>query len=101
MTGEIDLLSGLLSSALTGKSMEIPAGSDWQRLFRLLQQNHVAALASEALGHLPQEQKPPRNVLIPWLSEREKATAWYHHQLVGCAQTEIAPAARWRATISE
>ena len=41
----------------------------------------MAALASEAFDHLPQEQKPPRSVLIPWLSEREKATAWYRHQL--------------------
>lgn len=72
---------GLLRSALTGEPTEVPAGTDWQRLFQLLQQNHVAALASEAFGHLTQEQKPPRNVLIPWLSEREKAAAWYRHQL--------------------
>lgn len=72
---------GLLRSALTGEPAEVPAGTDWQRIFQLLQQNHVAALASEAFGHLPQEQKPPRNVLIPWLSEREKAAAWYRHQL--------------------
>lgn len=72
---------GLLRSALTGEPTDAPAGTDWQRLFQLLQQNHVAALASEAFSHLPQEQKPPRNVLIPWLSEREKAAAWYRHQL--------------------
>lgn len=81
MTGEVVVLFGLLRSALTGEPAEVPAGTDWQRIFRLLQQNHVATLASEAFSHLPQEQKPPRNVLIPWLSEREKATAWYRHQL--------------------
>lgn len=72
---------GLLRSALTGEPTAVPVGTDWQRLFQLLQQNHVAALASEAFSHLTQEQKPPRNVLIPWLSEREKAAAWYRHQL--------------------
>ncbi len=81
MTGEVAVLFGLLRSALTGEPTDAPAGTDWQRLFQLLQQNHVAALASEAFSHLPQEQKPPRNVLIPWLSEREKAAAWYRHQL--------------------
>lgn len=72
---------GLLRSALTGEPTAVPVSTDWQRLFQLLQQNHVAALASEAFSHLTQEQKPPRNVLIPWLSEREKASAWYRHQL--------------------
>lgn len=81
MTGEVAVLFGLLRSALTGEPTDAPAGTDWQRIFRLLQQNHVAALASEAFSHLPQEKKPPRNVLIPWLSEREKAAAWYRHQL--------------------
>lgn len=81
MAEEVEVLLGLLRSALTGEPAEVPAGTDWQRLFQLLQQNHVAALASEAFSHLPHEQKPPRNVLIPWLSEREKAAAWYRHQL--------------------
>ena len=81
MAEEVEVLFGLLRSALTGEPAEVPAGTDWQRLFQLLQQNHVAALASEAFSHLPHEQKPPRNVLIPWLSEREKAAAWYRHQL--------------------
>lgn len=81
MTGEVAVLFGLLRSALTGEPAEVPAGTDWQRLFQLLQQNHVAALASEAFDHLEQEQKPPRSVLIPWLSEREKAAVRYRHQL--------------------
>ena len=78
---ERDAIFGLLRSALNGGKAELPRQIDWYRLFTLLQQNHVAALASEAFDHLEQEQKPPRSVLIPWLSEREKAAARYRHQL--------------------
>lgn len=78
---EIDIIFGLLRSALGGGQDNIPEGTDWRRLFSLLQQNHVAALVSEVFANLPAGQKPPRQVLIPWLSEREKATAWYRHQL--------------------
>lgn len=78
---ERDAIFGLIRSTLNGCMAELPRQIDWPRLFSLLQQNHVAALASEAFEHLAQEQKPPRSMLIPWLSEREKAAAWYHHQL--------------------
>ena len=78
---ERDAIFGLIRSALYGGKAELPQEIDWHRLFSLLQQNHVAALASEAFGHMAQEQKPARSVLIPWLSEREKAAARYHHQL--------------------
>lgn len=45
-----------------------------------MQGNRVAALISEAFTALPQEQQPPREVLIPWLSERQKAENWHRHQ---------------------
>ena len=54
------------------------SSKDWWSLFRLLQKNRVAALASEAFAH--SDVKPPREVLIPWLSERQKAERWYKHQ---------------------
>lgn len=71
-----------MRSAIDGTvpEMEHLDAHSWWNLFRLLQQNHVAALASEAFAHMPQEQKPPREVFIPWLSERQKAESWYHHQ---------------------
>lgn len=80
MVNEIDIAFTLLKSALDGTSPEVkPMETNrWWNLFRLLQQNHVAALASEAFAHM--EQKPPREVLIPWLSERQKAESWYRHQ---------------------
>lgn len=71
-----------MRSAIDGTvpEMEHMDAHSWWHLFRLMQQNHVAALASEAFAHMPQEQKPPREVFIPWLSERQKAENWYHHQ---------------------
>lgn len=80
MTNEINIAFVLLKSALNGTTPEIEPmeASRWWSLFRLLQQNHVAALASEAFAHM--EQKPPREVFIPWLGERQKAKNWYHHQ---------------------
>lgn len=77
---EIDLAYSLLKSALDGTvpEMEPMEVRQWWSLFRVLQQNHVTALASEALARM--EQKPPREVYIPWLSERQKAENWYRHQ---------------------
>jgi hypothetical protein len=54
--------------------------SQWWGLFRLLQKNHVAALTAETVGMLPPEQKPPRDVLMPWLAESERARARYRFQ---------------------
>lgn len=82
MHKEIDIAFALLRAALertvpTDKPIE---ANEWWSLFRLLQKNHVVALASEAFTALPQEELPPRAVLIPWLSEQQKAANWYHHQ---------------------
>ena len=80
MRKEIDIAFALLKSALDGTTPDVGEleASQWWNLFRLLQQNHVSALTSEAFAHM--EQKPPREVLIPWLSERQKAESWYRHQ---------------------
>ena len=82
MHKEIDIAFSLLRAVLEGtaptdKSME---ANEWWSLFRLLQKNHVAALASEAFMALPKEELPPRAVLIPWLSEQQKSANWYRHQ---------------------
>ena len=45
-------------------------------MFKLLQRNHVAALASMAVERMD----VPREVKIPWLTEREKASGWYRYQ---------------------
>ena len=80
MYNEIDIAFALLRGALDGTAVEMEQieANRWWSLFRLLQQNHVSSLASEAFAHM--EQKPPREVYIPWLSERQKADSWYHHQ---------------------
>lgn len=82
MGTEIDIAFELLRAALTGETPKVEAigAQQWWSLFRLLQRNHVAALTAEAVASLPQEQKPPRDVLMPWLSERVKIGERYNYQ---------------------
>ena len=49
---------------------------EWWRLFRLMQQNHVAAMTADTVAALD----VPREVKIPWLAERDKAERWHHYQ---------------------
>lgn len=56
------------------------SAQNWWSLFRLLQRNHVAALVSEVFDKMTKEMLPPRAVLIPWLTERDKATDWTRYQ---------------------
>lgn len=88
MKSEIDIAFELLRAALEGHSLETAdlEASQWWSLFRLLQKNHVEALCFDALVGA----KVPREVLMPWLSEREKAADWYRHQEK--VQTEVTSA---------
>ena len=56
--------------------MEPMEANHWWRLFRLMQQNHVAALCFDAVS----KAGAPRDVLMPWLSEHEKAIEWHRYQ---------------------
>lgn len=49
---------------------------EWWRLFRLMQQNHVAAMTADTVAALD----VPREVKIPWLAERDKAERWHRYQ---------------------
>lgn len=81
MKSEIDIAFALLKSTLAGSEEQVNLNShDWWGLFRLLQKNHVAALAAESIAQLPETQQPPRDVLIPWLAEQEKSAAWFRYQ---------------------
>ncbi|MBP3763041.1 MAG: nucleotidyltransferase family protein [Bacteroidales bacterium] len=85
MIDKHDALFHLLRPALTGSAPEAGAfvgatANEWEHLFRLLRQNHTAALASETVAALPEQEKPPRSVLIPWLSERQKATIRFNYR---------------------
>lgn len=84
MKTEIDIAFALLKSALDAQPPYLgtkPIGADvWWKLFRMMQRNRIAALASEAINLLPEDQRPPRDVLIPWLSEREQAVTHHRHQ---------------------
>lgn len=79
---ERDIAFNLLRSAIDGQPPYLgtkPIGANvWWSVFRLLQHNHVAALASLALEHIDDL---PRKVKIPWLAEREKAANWHRYQL--------------------
>ena len=85
MTTEIDIAFALLRAAIGGVDKDSPLTShfspltskDWWSLFRLLQQNHVAALTADTMATLD----VPREVKIPWLAERDKAVRWHRYQL--------------------
>lgn len=49
---------------------------DWWSLFRLMRQNHVAAMTADTVAALD----VPREVKIPWLAERDKAARWQRYQ---------------------
>ena len=49
---------------------------EWWHLFRLMQQNHVAAMTADTVAALD----VPREAKIPWLAERDKAERWHRYQ---------------------
>lgn len=78
MPDERDILFALLRAALDARQAEgldTVDTSMWWRVFRLVQQNHVAALMA---GALPDG--VPRDVLMPWLAESERARNRYRFQ---------------------
>ena len=84
---EMQLAYSLMKAALDGSKpylgIDTPDVGHWWSLFRLLQHNHVAAFcygAAAAAG-------VPRQVLMPWLAEHEKAVGWHRYQ--GQVQQEI------------
>ncbi len=81
MSKEKDIAFALLRSSIDGQQPLLETQSlttsEWWSEFRLLQQNHVSALASVAIEKLDL----PREVRVPWLAEREKAIKWYRYQL--------------------
>lgn len=78
MKTEIDIVFILLRAALTGEDVKMPTikTHQWWSVFKLMQRNHVAALASVVV----ERWDIPREVKIPWLAEREKAIGWYRYQ---------------------
>lgn len=78
MVGERDILFALVRAALEGRraeGLESVEATVWWRVFRLAQQNHVAAFTACALAD-----GVPRDVLMPWLAESERARARYRFQ---------------------
>ena len=80
MKSEIDIAFALLRAALNGSDEHSVTQSlsthEWWRLFRLMQQNHVAAMTADTVAALD----VPREVKIPWLAERDKAERWHRYQ---------------------
>ena len=84
MVKEIDVSFALLQGAIDGVNKDIPFTShlspltskDWWSLFRLMQQNPVAAMTADTMAALD----VPREVKIPWLAERDKAARWHRYQ---------------------
>ena len=78
---EQQLAYRMLRAALHGEkpccgTAAIDAGR-WWSLFRTLQKNHVAALCYDAAA----QAGVPREVLMPWLAEREKVADRHRYQL--------------------
>ena len=84
---EQEIAFHLLHAALDGEAPHLGNNSldaaRWWSLFRLLQRNHVAALCFDAAA----ASGAPRDVIMPWLAEREKAVDWHRHQQT--VQTDI------------
>lgn len=85
MVGDIDIAFALLRAALADPATQDNSSlwladpvstQDWWRLFRLLQRNHVAALCGTALDTAAM----PREVLMPWIAEQQKAEEWHRYQ---------------------
>ena len=78
MDNELDIAFALVRSAIDGTPIEIgkQEAAVWWNLFRLMQWNHVAALTAETAAALA----VPREVLIPWLAECDKAERWHRYQ---------------------
>lgn len=75
---EIQLAYNLLRAATDGQAPNFSSldASLWWSLFRLMQQNHVAAMTADTVAALD----VPREVKIPWLAERDKAERWHRYQ---------------------
>ena len=77
---EIQQIYNLLRAALTGDKPHLGEeqieASQWWRLFRLLQHNLVDAVCCDAVAAVA----PPREVLMPWLAESDKAERWHRYQ---------------------
>ena len=78
LKSEIDIAFALVRSAIDGTVPEVEHmdASQWWSLFRLMQQNHVAAMTADTVAALD----VPREVKIPWLAERDKAERWHRYQ---------------------
>ena len=77
---EQELIYRLLRGALQGQPAYLgtaPLDSTaWWRLFQLSQHNHVTALTADTVASLDIS----REVLIPWLTEKEKTIDWHRQQ---------------------
>ena len=77
---EHEIAFRLLRSVLDGQDPYLGTkpieASTWWSLFRLMQQNHVAAMVADTVATLD----VPREVKIPWLNECDKATRWHRYQ---------------------
>ena len=80
MVNEINIVFALLRGALDGQTPDMGdmpiETATWWSLFRLMQQNHVAAMTADTIAALD----VPREVKIPWLAERDKAARWHRYQ---------------------
>lgn len=77
---EHEIAFRLLRGALDGQAPYLGTKpietSTWWSLFRLMQQNHVAAMVTDTVATLD----VPREVKIPWIAEGNKCERWHRYQ---------------------
>ena len=70
MTEKVKVLFSLLRAGLYGISVtleKVPTTKEWEKLFDMASSQGVVAVASEGLEWLPQEQRPPQELLLQWI----------------------------------
>ena len=63
---ELDIITKLIRIASFGKQEDIPAGTNWQKVFIKAQANGVTAVCFEAIKTLPSSNKPDQSLFLKW-----------------------------------
>ena len=59
----------LLKSALTNNTSSLPDSLNWQSLYPIAFYQGVSAILLDAISRLPNDERPPKSVLLPWIGQ--------------------------------
>lgn len=78
----------LLKSALTNNTSSLPDSLNWQSLYPIVFHQGVSAILLDAISRLPNDERPPKSVLLPWIGQvalMEKMYAMHRKQISSLA----------------